>query len=92
MFIKVNDLKFIKDFFPITLIGFHYHIISTLIDNIYENFISELISMEQSTFGKGRQIIKNPLMLNKIVGVDPSQEERNDYFKMLFEKANASIS
>ena len=65
---KVNDPKSVKDFRPISLIGCQAKIIGKLLANRLTEVVSSVVSIEQSAFIKGRQILDGPLMLNEIVG------------------------
>ena len=64
---KIQDSKFVKDFRPISLIGCQYKIIGKLLANRLSSVIGDCVSMEQSAFIKGRQILDGPLILNEVM-------------------------
>nr|GEZ12517.1 RNA-directed DNA polymerase, eukaryota [Tanacetum cinerariifolium] len=62
---KVMDAKHLKDFRPISLIGCQYKIIGKILANRLSLVIGDIISQEQTTFIKGRQILDGPLIFNE---------------------------
>nr|GEV78255.1 transposon TX1 uncharacterized [Tanacetum cinerariifolium] len=62
---KVMDAKHLKDFRPISLIGCQYKIIGKILANRLSLVIGNIVTQEQSTFIKGRQILDGPLILNE---------------------------
>nr|GEY98525.1 RNA-directed DNA polymerase, eukaryota [Tanacetum cinerariifolium] len=54
---KVSNLIFIKDFWPISLIGIHYKIIAEVLAIRFSKVIDKIVSHEQSAFIAGRQIL-----------------------------------
>nr|GEY26311.1 RNA-directed DNA polymerase, eukaryota [Tanacetum cinerariifolium] len=51
---KVSNPLFIKDYRPISLIGFHYKIVAKILSNRLSKVIDSIISLEQSAFISGR--------------------------------------
>nr|GEV18679.1 RNA-directed DNA polymerase, eukaryota, reverse transcriptase zinc-binding domain protein [Tanacetum cinerariifolium] len=64
---KVSNPLFIKDYRPISLIGFHYKIVTKILSNRLSMVIDSIISSEQSAFISGRQILDGPLILSEII-------------------------
>ncbi|GKB63819.1 hypothetical protein Tco_0920005 [Tanacetum coccineum] len=64
---KVSNRLFIKDYRPIYLIGLHYKIVAKILSNRLSNVIDSIISLEQSAFISGRQILDGPLILSEII-------------------------
>nr|GEV88907.1 RNA-directed DNA polymerase, eukaryota [Tanacetum cinerariifolium] len=64
---KVNNPLFIKDFRPISLIGFQYKIVAKFLANRLSKVIDSIISNEQSAFISGRQILDGPLILSEVI-------------------------
>ena len=89
---KVENPVAIKDYHPISLIGLQYKIIAKLLTNRLVKVISSVISMEQSAFVKGRQILDGPLMVNEIISWCKRRRKRIMIFKVDFEKAFNSAS
>ena len=54
--------------------------------------VSSVVSIEQSAFIKGRQILDGPMMLNEIVGWSKARKRELLVFKVDFEKAYDSLS
>ncbi|GJV03866.1 putative RNA-directed DNA polymerase, eukaryota, reverse transcriptase zinc-binding domain protein [Tanacetum coccineum] len=89
---KVPNPLFIKDYRPISLIGFHYKIVAKIIANRLSKVIDSIISPEQSAFISGRQILDGPLILSEIVGWYKKRKKKLMLFKVDFEKAFDSVS
>ncbi|GKC48596.1 putative RNA-directed DNA polymerase, eukaryota, reverse transcriptase zinc-binding domain protein [Tanacetum coccineum] len=64
---KVTSLILCKDYRPISLIGLQYKIIAKLLANRIAKVIEGVISVEQSAFIKGRQILDGPLVVNEVI-------------------------
>nr|GEW96631.1 hypothetical protein [Tanacetum cinerariifolium] len=54
-----------KDFRPINIIGCQYKIVGKIFANALSLVIGSLVSIEQSTFIRGRQILDDPMILSK---------------------------
>lgn len=65
--LKIRDPKNVKDFRPISLIGCQYKIIGKLLANWLATVIGSVVSLEQSTFIKGRKILDGSFLLNEVV-------------------------
>nr|GEY48246.1 transposon TX1 uncharacterized [Tanacetum cinerariifolium] len=61
---KVGNVKFVSGFRPISLIGCQYKIVGKLLANRLSR-IESCVSVEQSAFIKGRNILDGPLILNE---------------------------
>nr|GEX66199.1 RNA-directed DNA polymerase, eukaryota [Tanacetum cinerariifolium] len=64
---KVLDAKFVSDFWPISLIGCVYKVVTKILANRLMKVISDLVSDTQSTFVAGRQILDGPFILDELV-------------------------
>ena len=82
---------FIKDYMPISLIGSFYKIVGKLLANRIASVVEDLISSEQSTFVKGKQIKDSPMILNEILSWFKKEKKKTLVFKVDFEKAFDSI-
>ncbi|GJQ98225.1 putative RNA-directed DNA polymerase, eukaryota, reverse transcriptase zinc-binding domain protein [Tanacetum coccineum] len=84
--INVNDVR------PISLIGTHYKIIAKVLANRLSKVVDKLISHEQSTFIKSRQILDGPLILSEAIDWYKKRKKKKLLFKVDFEKAFDSVS
>ena len=64
---KVKDPKTPNDFRHISLIGCQYKIIGKILANCLLEVIHSVVSLKQSAFIKGRQILDGPFLLNELV-------------------------
>ncbi|GKF01725.1 hypothetical protein Tco_0028648, partial [Tanacetum coccineum] len=64
---KISDAKFVKDFWPISLIGCQYKIVRKILANSLSVVIDDLVSSEQSAFIKGRKIFDGLMILNEVL-------------------------
>ncbi|GKA57864.1 putative RNA-directed DNA polymerase, eukaryota, reverse transcriptase zinc-binding domain protein [Tanacetum coccineum] len=64
---KVINPIHIKDFWPISIIGIHYKIIGKILANRLSKVVGKIVSYEQSTFIKDRQILDGPLILSEVI-------------------------
>lgn len=88
---KVKNPRFLNEFRPISLIGFHYKVIGKLLANRLANVINDLISQEQSAFVLGRQILDGPMILNEVVSWCIGRKKKMMLLKVDFEKAYDSL-
>ncbi|GJR61323.1 putative RNA-directed DNA polymerase, eukaryota, reverse transcriptase zinc-binding domain protein, partial [Tanacetum coccineum] len=83
----VSNAKFVSDFWPISLIGCQYKIIGKLLANRLSTVIGDCISLVQSAFIKGRNILNGPLILNEVLAwyrqLNGSPMEEFDLFRGL---------
>nr|GEU81583.1 RNA-directed DNA polymerase, eukaryota, reverse transcriptase zinc-binding domain protein [Tanacetum cinerariifolium] len=63
----VSNPLYIKDFRPISLIGFQYKIVAKILANRLSKVIDLIISHEQTTFILGHQILDGPLNLSEVI-------------------------
>jgi hypothetical protein len=82
----------INDFQPISLVGVQYKITAKILENILVQVIDVVISPEQSTFIKGRQILDGPILLNEIIDLFVKKKRKLMLFKINFAKAYKSLS
>nr|GEU52410.1 putative RNA-directed DNA polymerase, eukaryota, reverse transcriptase zinc-binding domain protein [Tanacetum cinerariifolium] len=87
LILKKQDVKFVKDFRSISLIGRFYKIIAKILANRLNMVISDLISDIQSAFVPNRQILDGPFILNEIISWCKSHKSKVMIFKVDFEKA-----
>ncbi|GKE10802.1 putative RNA-directed DNA polymerase, eukaryota, reverse transcriptase zinc-binding domain protein, partial [Tanacetum coccineum] len=89
---KITNPIHIKDYWPISLIGIHYKIIAKILANRLSVVIDKLISQEQTTFIKGRQILDGPLILSELIEWYKKRKKKMLLFKVDFEKAFDTVS
>ncbi|GJZ58750.1 putative RNA-directed DNA polymerase, eukaryota, reverse transcriptase zinc-binding domain protein [Tanacetum coccineum] len=89
---KVTNPLYIKDFRPISLIGFQYKIVAKILANRLSKVIDSIISHEQSAFVSGRQILDGPLILSEVIDWYKKRKKKLLLFKVDFEKAFDSLS
>ncbi|GJW56280.1 putative RNA-directed DNA polymerase, eukaryota, reverse transcriptase zinc-binding domain protein, partial [Tanacetum coccineum] len=88
---KVGDAKFVSEFRPICLIGCQYKIIGKILANRLSRVIRSCVSVEQTTFIKGRNILDGPLILNECMAWYHKKKKELMVFKVDFEKAYDSL-
>ncbi|GJY27528.1 RNA-directed DNA polymerase, eukaryota [Tanacetum coccineum] len=88
---KVMDAKHPNDFRPINLIGCQYKIIGKILANHLSLVIGDIVSQEQSSFIKGRQIMDGPLILNEVISRCKARKDQFLMFKVDFQKAFDSV-
>nr|GEZ10449.1 RNA-directed DNA polymerase, eukaryota, reverse transcriptase zinc-binding domain protein [Tanacetum cinerariifolium] len=64
---KTHNVKTVKDFYPISLIGSLYKIIAKILANRLSSVIPDLISDVQSAIISNRQILDGPFILNELL-------------------------
>ncbi|GKB24357.1 putative RNA-directed DNA polymerase, eukaryota, reverse transcriptase zinc-binding domain protein [Tanacetum coccineum] len=89
---KITNPIHIKDYRPISLIGIHYKIIAKILANRLSVVIDKLISHEQTSFIKGRQILDCPLILSELIEWYKKRKKKMLLFKVDFEKAFDTVS
>ncbi|GJR92121.1 putative RNA-directed DNA polymerase, eukaryota, reverse transcriptase zinc-binding domain protein [Tanacetum coccineum] len=89
---KVANPIHIKDFRPISLIGVHYKIIVKILANRLAKVVDKVVSLEQSAFILGRQILDGPFMLSELMAWYKKQNHKLMMFKVDFEKAYDTVS
>ncbi|GKC25373.1 putative RNA-directed DNA polymerase, eukaryota, reverse transcriptase zinc-binding domain protein [Tanacetum coccineum] len=88
---KVGDAKFVSEFRPICLIGCQYKIIGKILANRLSRVIGSCVSVEQTAFIKGRNILDGPLILNECMAWYRKKKKKLMVFKVDFEKAYDSL-
>nr|GEV93238.1 RNA-directed DNA polymerase, eukaryota, reverse transcriptase zinc-binding domain protein [Tanacetum cinerariifolium] len=88
---KVSNDKFVNDFRSISLIGCQYKIIGKLLENRLGSVIGSCISLEQSAFIKGKNILYGPLIINEVMAWFRKRKKELMVFKVDFEKAFDSL-
>ncbi|GKC99053.1 putative RNA-directed DNA polymerase, eukaryota, reverse transcriptase zinc-binding domain protein, partial [Tanacetum coccineum] len=89
---KVANPLYIKDYKPISLIGFQYKIVTKILANRLVKVIDSIISQEQSDFISGRHILDGPLILSEVIDWYKKRNKKMLLFKVDFEKAFESVS
>ncbi|GJX90487.1 RNA-directed DNA polymerase, eukaryota, reverse transcriptase zinc-binding domain protein [Tanacetum coccineum] len=92
LILKVPNPMVISDFRPISLIEAQYKIIAKVMANRLARVIDSIISQEQSSFIKHRQILDCPLMVNKLIKWCKRKNANLMVFKIDFEKAFDTVS
>ncbi|GJW06190.1 RNA-directed DNA polymerase, eukaryota, reverse transcriptase zinc-binding domain protein [Tanacetum coccineum] len=87
---KVFNPFYIKEFRPISLIGFQYKIVAKILANRLSKVMDSIISQEQSAFISGRQILDGPLILSEVI--EWYKKKKMLLFKVDFKKAFDSVS
>nr|GEW06908.1 RNA-directed DNA polymerase, eukaryota [Tanacetum cinerariifolium] len=85
--IGVVNPVFSKDYRPISLIGSFYKTVCKLLTNRITSGVEDLISIEQSAFVKGRQIMDGLMIVNKILNWCKKEKKKTLIFKVDFKKA-----
>nr|GEZ89449.1 RNA-directed DNA polymerase, eukaryota [Tanacetum cinerariifolium] len=88
---KVGNAKFVLEFRPISLIGFQYKIVGKLLANMHSTVTGSHVSVSQSAFIKGRNILDGPLILNECMAWYRKRKKDLMVFKVDFEKAFDSL-
>ncbi|GJV26891.1 RNA-directed DNA polymerase, eukaryota, reverse transcriptase zinc-binding domain protein [Tanacetum coccineum] len=89
---KVSSPMVVNDFRPISPIGIQYKIIAKLLALRLARVVDTVVSVEQTTFIKGRQILDDPLLVNELVDWYKKKKKKMMILKIYFEKAFDSIS
>lgn len=85
---KMVDARFIKYFCPIRLIGCRYKIVGgKILSNRLSYVVGDLVSIEQSAFVRGRQILDGPMILKGLNSWCNNKKKKAMLFKVDFEKA-----
>lgn len=74
------------------MIGFQYKIIGKLLANRLTEVIGLVVSLEQSAFIKGKQILDGPFLLNEVVAWCKTYSNPLLFFKVDFDEAYDSFS
>lgn len=85
------DAILVSDFRPISLIGCVYKVVTKIMANRLEMFISDILSNTQSAFIFDRQILDGPFIKNEISHWCKRKNKHAFFFKVDFEKAYDSI-
>ncbi|GJW41997.1 RNA-directed DNA polymerase, eukaryota, reverse transcriptase zinc-binding domain protein [Tanacetum coccineum] len=88
---KVSNAKFVSEFRSISLIGCQYEIVGKLLANRLSMVIGSCVSVEQSAFIKGRNILDGPLLLIEYMSWYHKRKKDLMVFKVDFEKAYDSL-
>nr|GEX76094.1 RNA-directed DNA polymerase, eukaryota [Tanacetum cinerariifolium] len=88
---KVTDTKFVTDFWPVSLIGSVYKVVTKILANRLAMVISDLVSNTQSAFIAGRQIHDGPFILNEVLAGCKRKKKQAIIFKVDFAKAYDSV-
>nr|GEZ93247.1 hypothetical protein [Tanacetum cinerariifolium] len=88
---KVSNAKIVSDFCLISLIGCQYKIIGKILANRLNKVIRSCISLVQSAFIKGRNILNGSLILNEVLAWYRKSKKDPMVFKVDFEKAFDSL-
>nr|GEU80515.1 RNA-directed DNA polymerase, eukaryota [Tanacetum cinerariifolium] len=87
LILKIQDVKFVKYFRPISLIGSVYKIIAKILANRLCVVLPYLISDVQSAFVANRQILDGPFIVNELLSWCKFEKLNGMIFKVDFEKA-----
>lgn len=88
---KVADAKFVKDFRHISLISCRFKIVGKILANRLISVVGNLVSVEQSAFVWGCQILDGPMILNVLISWCNNKKKKVMFFKVDFEKEYYSV-
>ncbi|GJR02184.1 transposon TX1 uncharacterized [Tanacetum coccineum] len=88
---KVDDPLGLGDYWPISLIGSYYKIISKLLSERIKKVIGNVIGEVQNAFIHGRYILDGVLIVNETMEFMKKKKQKGIDFKLDFEKAYDSI-
>nr|GEW91109.1 RNA-directed DNA polymerase, eukaryota [Tanacetum cinerariifolium] len=88
---KVVDAKFVNDFWPISLIGCVYKVVTKILANRLSSVIADLLSDTRYAFISGRQILDGPFILDEILNWCKRKNKQAMFFKVDFAKAYDSV-
>nr|GEX56105.1 RNA-directed DNA polymerase, eukaryota, reverse transcriptase zinc-binding domain protein [Tanacetum cinerariifolium] len=91
LILKILDPKAVHDFWPISLIGSLYKVVTKILANRLSTVISDLISDVQTAFLPNRQILDGPFIINEILSWFNRKKKQAMIFKVDFAKAYDSI-
>jgi hypothetical protein len=89
---KVHNPHSISEFRPISLLGSLYKIVAKVLATRLGAVMGKLISMNQSTFIKGRLLVDGVLTINEVVDLAKRSKASRMIFKVDFEKAYDSVN
>lgn len=89
---KVDNLQWLNDFRPISLVGCLYKVLAKLVANRLHQVIGSVISETRSTFVKDRHILDEILVANEIVGEARKLKKELLLFEVGFEKTYDSVN
>nr|GEW39438.1 RNA-directed DNA polymerase, eukaryota, reverse transcriptase zinc-binding domain protein [Tanacetum cinerariifolium] len=88
---KTHDPKFVSDYWPISLIGSLYKVVTKILATRLSMVISDLISDVQTAFLPNRQILDGPFIINELLSWCKHKKQQDMMFKVDFAKAYDSI-
>lgn len=88
---KVDSPLLLGKFRPIFLIGSLYKLVVNVLDTRLRFVMNTLISPNQSTFLRGRQLVDKVVALNGVIHLTKTSKKANLILKVDFEKACDSI-
>ncbi|GJV36977.1 RNA-directed DNA polymerase, eukaryota [Tanacetum coccineum] len=88
---KVLGANKLNEFRSISLIGCQYKIIGKILANRLSLVIGDIVTQEQPTFIKGRQIMDGSLVLNELISWCKAKKEQCLLLKVDFQKAFDSV-
>jgi len=88
---KVSSPMSLKEFWPISLLGSLYKLLSKVLASRLANVMDKIISTSQSAFIKGRNLVDGVLVANKMVDYAEKTKKECLVLKVDFEKAYDSV-
>nr|GFA57231.1 RNA-directed DNA polymerase, eukaryota [Tanacetum cinerariifolium] len=88
---KTHDPNFVSDYWPISLIGSLYKVVTKILATRLSMVISDLILDVQTAFLPNRQILDGPFIINELLSWCKHKKQQTMVFKVDFAKAYDSI-
>jgi len=89
---KIDNLQQLRDFRPISLVGYLYKIVSKVLFLRLNKVISKLIDMRQYAFLERKGLLDSVLVANEVLEEVKQRKKSCVYFKVDYEKAYDSVS
>lgn len=89
---KCESPKCLKEYRPISMVGFLYKIIAKLLSKRLQAVISSLVGPLQSSYIEGRQILDGAMVAGEIIESCKKKNIETILFKLDFHKAYDSVS
>ncbi|GKU96376.1 hypothetical protein SLEP1_g9618 [Rubroshorea leprosula] len=92
LILKRENPQGIKEYRPISLIGYMYKILAKVLANRLSRVLNTIIGENQSTFIKGRQLVDSVVVANEAIDEVRKRKSQCFVFKIDFKKAYDKVS